>query len=70
MFNDACIVGDFRKCLWTGCASTATYYDNVFEKKDMDKSPLELMFKEKAKELKRLRKKCCSNQSLDPRKVE
>jgi hypothetical protein len=56
MFNDAGIEGDFCKGLWAECASTATFYDNIIVKKSHNKSPLELMFKEKAKELNSLRK--------------
>jgi hypothetical protein len=37
-------------------AKVYAYQDNIIVKKGKDKSPLELMFKEKAKELKRLRK--------------
>ena len=56
MFNDAGIEGDFCKGLWAECASTATYYENIIVSKDNKKSPLELMFKEKTKELKRLKR--------------
>jgi hypothetical protein len=56
MFNDAGIKGDFRKGLWAECASTATFYDNIIVKTNQNKSPLELMFKEKAKESNNLRK--------------
>jgi hypothetical protein len=52
MFNDAGIEGNF--C--AECASTATFYDNIIVKNSHHKSPLELMFNEKAKELKNLRK--------------
>jgi hypothetical protein len=54
MFNDAGIDGDFRKGLWAECASTATFYDNIIVMTSQNKSPLELMFKEKAKELNNL----------------
>jgi hypothetical protein len=54
MFHDAGIEGDFCKDLWAECASTATFYDNIIVKKEQNKSPLELMFKENAKELRRL----------------
>ena len=56
MFNDAGIEGDFCKGLWAECASTATFYDNIIVKNSQNKSPLELMFKEKAKELNKLQK--------------
>jgi hypothetical protein len=56
MFNDAGIEGDFCKGLWAECASTATFYDNIIVKTSQNKSPLELMFKEKAKESNNLRK--------------
>jgi hypothetical protein len=46
--------GDFRKGLWAECASTATFYDNIIVTNSQNKSPLELMFKEKAKELNKL----------------
>jgi hypothetical protein len=56
MFNDAVIEGNFRKGLWAECASTATFYNHIIVKTSQNKSPLELMFKEKAKELNNLRK--------------
>jgi hypothetical protein len=56
MFNDAGIEAGFRKGSWAECAPTATYYVIIIVKKDKDKSPMELICKEKAKELKRLRK--------------
>jgi hypothetical protein len=56
MFNDAGIEGDFRKGLWDECPSTATFYDNIIVKNSQNKSPIEIMFKEKAKELNNLRK--------------
>jgi hypothetical protein len=56
MFNDAGIEGDFCKGLWAECASTATFYDNIIVKTSQNESPLELMFKVKAKELNSLRK--------------
>jgi hypothetical protein len=56
MFNDAGIEGAFCKGLWTECASTATFFDNIIVKNSQSKSPLELMFNEKAKELNNLRK--------------
>jgi hypothetical protein len=56
IFNDAGIEGDFCKGLWAECASTATFYDNIIVKISQHKSPLEIMFKEKAKELNNLRK--------------
>ena len=55
MFNDAGIEGVFRKGLWAECASTVTFYDSIIVKTSQNKSPLELMFKEKAKELNNLR---------------
>jgi hypothetical protein len=51
MLNDAGIEGNFRKGLWDERVSTATIYDNIIVKTSQNKSPLELMFKEKAKEL-------------------
>jgi hypothetical protein len=56
MFNDVGIEGDFRKGLWAECASTATFHDNIIVKKSHNKSPLEPMFKENAKELNNLQK--------------
>jgi hypothetical protein len=56
MFNDAGIEGDFYKGLWAECASTATCYDNIIVKNSQNKSPLELMLNDKAKELNNLRK--------------
>jgi hypothetical protein len=56
MSNDAGIEGDFCKGLWAEGASTATFYDNVIVKTSQNKSPLKLMFKEKAKESNTLRK--------------
>jgi hypothetical protein len=56
MFNDAGIEGDFLKGLLAECTSAATFYENIIFSKDKRKSPLELMFKEKTKELKRLKR--------------
>jgi hypothetical protein len=53
---DAGIEGDFCKGLWAECASMATFYDNIIVKTSQNKLPLELMFKEKAKESNNLRK--------------
>jgi hypothetical protein len=52
MMNDSEIDGEFRDGLWAECASTATYYDNLIINKDKKKSPIELMFKYRARELK------------------
>jgi hypothetical protein len=49
MMNDSEIDEEFRNVLWAECASTATYYDNLIINKDKKKSPIELMFKKKAK---------------------
>jgi hypothetical protein len=56
MFNDAGIEGNFCKGLWAECPSTATFYDNIMVKNSQNKSPFELLFNEKAKELNSLRK--------------
>jgi hypothetical protein len=56
MFNDAGIEDNFCKGLWAECASTAAFYDNIIVKNSQNKSPLELMFKEKAMELHSLQK--------------
>jgi hypothetical protein len=47
--NDSEIDGEFCDGLWAECASTATYYDNLIINKDKKKSPVELMFKNRAK---------------------
>jgi hypothetical protein len=51
MMNDSEIDREFRDLLWEECAITATYYDNLIINKDKKKSPIELMFKKKTKEL-------------------
>jgi hypothetical protein len=55
LFNDADIMGDSYKGLWVECASTAAYEENVIVRKNKKTSPLELIFKEKTKGLKRLK---------------
>jgi uncharacterized protein YqeY len=55
MMNDSEIDGEFRDALWAECASTATYYDNLIINKDKKKSPIELMFKSRAKGLMNLK---------------
>jgi hypothetical protein len=49
-------IGEFRDGLWAECASTAIYYDNSIINKDKKKSPIELMFKNRAKGLSNLRR--------------
>jgi hypothetical protein len=56
VFNYAGIEGAFCKGLWAESASTATFYDTTIVKTSQNKSSLELMFKEKAKESKSLQK--------------
>jgi len=56
MMNSAGIEGEFRKGLWAECASTATFYENIIVNKEKKKSPFELMFKSKGKELKSLKR--------------
>jgi hypothetical protein len=56
MMNDSEIDGEFRDELWVECASTATYYDNLMINKDKKKSPIELMFKNRAKGLRNLKR--------------
>ena len=56
MMNSAGIEGDFRKGLWAECASTATFYENIIVNREKKKSPFELMFKSKGKELKSLKR--------------
>jgi hypothetical protein len=51
MMNDSGIDGEFRDGLWAEYASTATYYDNLIINKDKKESPIELMFKSRAKGL-------------------
>jgi hypothetical protein len=55
MMNDSEIDGQFRKGLWAECASTTTYFDNLINTY-MKKSPIELMFKNRAKGLRNLRR--------------
>jgi hypothetical protein len=56
MMNDSEIDGEFRDGLRAECASTATYYDNVIINKDKKKSPIELMFKNRAKGVRNLKR--------------
>jgi hypothetical protein len=56
MMNDSEIDGEFRDGLWAECASTATNYDNLMINKDNKKSPIELMFKNRAKGLRELKR--------------
>ena len=56
MMNDSGIEGEFRNGLWAECAATATYYENIIVNKDKRKSPIELMFHEKVRGLKRFKR--------------
>jgi hypothetical protein len=56
MMNDSEIDGEFHDGLWAECASTITYYDNLIINKDKKKSPIELMFKSRAKGLMNLKR--------------
>jgi hypothetical protein len=56
MMNDSGIKGEFCEGLWAECASTATYYENIIINKDKKRSPIELMFNEKVKGLRRFKR--------------
>jgi hypothetical protein len=53
--NDSEIDGEFCDGLWAECSSTTTYDDNLIINKDMKKSPIEIMFKNRAKGLRNLK---------------
>jgi hypothetical protein len=54
--NDSEIDGELSDGLKAECASTATYYDNLIISKYKKKSPIELMFKSRAKGLRNLKR--------------
>jgi hypothetical protein len=54
--NDSEIDGEFHDGLWAECASTATYYDNLIINKNKKKPPNELMFENRAKGRRNLRR--------------
>jgi hypothetical protein len=56
MMNDTEIDGEFLDGLWAECASTATYYDNLIINKNKKKSPIDSMFKSRAKGLMNLKR--------------
>jgi hypothetical protein len=56
MMNDSEIDGEFRDGLWAECASTATYYDDSIINMGKKKSPIALMFKNRAKGLMNLKR--------------
>jgi hypothetical protein len=56
IMNDSEIDGEFRDGLWAECASTAAYHDNLIIKKDKTKSPIALIFKNRAKGLMNLKR--------------
>jgi hypothetical protein len=56
MMNDSEIDGEFRDGLWAECACTDTYYDNLIIKKNKKTSSIELMFENKDKGLRNLKK--------------
>jgi hypothetical protein len=55
IMNDSEIYGEFCDGSWAVGASTATYYDNSIINKDKKKSPIELMFKNRAKGIRNLK---------------
>jgi hypothetical protein len=54
--NDSEIDREFHDGLWAEFARTDTYYDNLIINKDKKNSPIELMFKNKANGLRKIKR--------------